>query len=349
MIKLVKGNLLEAEAEALVNTVNCIGVMGKGIALQFKQAFPENFKAYYKACKNSEVKPGRVFTFPTGKMINPKYIINFPSKRHWKGKAKIQDIEAGLRNLVEVIRKLEIESIAIPPLGCGNGGLEWSRVRPLIESALNQAPNVKVLLYEPKGAPDVDMMPVDTKMPRMTRAKALFLKLFEQYSIPGYRLNMLEVQKLAYFLQSAGESLRLEYHKHKYGPYAENLNFVLQQMEGHFIRGYGDRSRMATIRLLSGASEEAEKVFANEPVSRENLEKVKKLIEGFETPYGLELLSSVHWVATVGNDPACSADEAVEKMLTWSARKKKIFKPTHIKKAWTRLAEQNWLPNRTPQ
>jgi O-acetyl-ADP-ribose deacetylase (regulator of RNase III) len=138
MIELKTGNLLSENAEALVNTVNCVGIMGKGIALQFKRAYPENFRQYEKACKAGVVQPGHMFIFPTSNLSNPKYIINFPTKRHWRNKSKIEDIQSGLITLVEQVKLLGITSIAIPPLGCGNGGLNWADVKPLIESAFSQ-------------------------------------------------------------------------------------------------------------------------------------------------------------------------------------------------------------------
>jgi len=153
MIKLTQGNMLEADVEALVNTVNCVGVMGKGIALQFKQAFRDNFQAYANACRKGEVKPGLMFIFPTDRMINPKYIINFPTKRHWKEKSKLEYIEQGLNALVKEVGRLGIKAIAIPPLGCGYGGLNWPVVCNLIETAFDQLPDVQVLLFEPRGTP----------------------------------------------------------------------------------------------------------------------------------------------------------------------------------------------------
>lgn len=150
MLELRRGNLLEADAEALVNTVNCVGVMGKGIALQFKQAFPENFQQYQKACRASVVQPGKMFIVPTG-VVNPKYIINFPTKRHWKGRARIEDVRAGLVALIDDLRHLRVTSVAVPPLGCGNGGLDWSEVRPMIEEAFAELSDVKVFLFEPAG------------------------------------------------------------------------------------------------------------------------------------------------------------------------------------------------------
>lgn len=163
MIKLVTGNLLESDAEALVNTVNTVGVMGKGIALQFKQVYPDNYEAYRKACSHHEVQPGKMLVFPTEKMVNPKYIINFPTKRHWKEKSRMEDIEAGLKALVEVVSNLCIQSIAIPPLGCGNGGLSWVEVKSRIEAAFRDLSGIDVFLFDPQGAPEAEYMRVATK------------------------------------------------------------------------------------------------------------------------------------------------------------------------------------------
>lgn len=180
MIEITRGNLLEAKDEAVVNTVNCVGYMGKGIALQFKKAFPENYKSYERACRAKKVRPGKMFVFETGSMFNPKYIINFPTKRHWRGKSRLEDIEVGLQSLVKELRKLEISSVAVPPLGCGHGGLDWGAVRSMIEKAFAELPEIRVLLFEPSGAPDARAMPVRTQRPRMTVARALLIRLMHQ-------------------------------------------------------------------------------------------------------------------------------------------------------------------------
>ncbi len=156
MIKLTQGDMLNANTEALVNTVNCVGVMGRGIALQFKKVFPENFKRYKAACDRKEVQPGKMFTFDLNNLYNPRYVINFPTKRHWKGKSRMEDIESGLKALVEEVRRRNFHSIAIPPLGCGLGGLRWADVRVKIENAFEDLADVQVLLYEPKGAPPAE-------------------------------------------------------------------------------------------------------------------------------------------------------------------------------------------------
>ncbi|MBW4666301.1 MAG: macro domain-containing protein [Cyanomargarita calcarea GSE-NOS-MK-12-04C] len=346
MIEFKQGNLLSENAEALVNTVNCVGVMGKGIALQFKRAYPENFRSYEKACKAGEVEPGRMFIFSTGNLFNPKYIINFPTKRHWKGNSKIEDIQSGLVALVQQVQQLGITSIAIPPLGCGNGGLDWAVVKPRIESAFSELPDVSVILYEPSGAPAAENMVVATEKPKMTRARALFIRLLELYGIPGYELTKLEIQKLAYFLQEAGEPLKLPYVKHKYGPYAHNLNHVLNNIEGHYIRGYGDgtsEAESAEIYVLPEGRIASVAFLNNEPQAQQRLERVGNLIFGYETPYGMELLATVHWVATKETNPAVDIEQAISLIHEWSDRKRNLFKPQHIRKAWQRLYDHNWL------
>lgn len=339
MIDLKQGNLLEADAEALVNTVNCVGIMGKGIALQFKQAFPDNYRQYARACKMNWVHLGAMFIVPTNMAANPRYIINFPTKDHWRGKSRLEDIESGLVALVEDIKRLAIHSIAIPALGCHNGGLDWSDVRPRIVAAFESLPDVQVLLFGPHATPALQAMPVGTVKPPLTRARALLVLLMDLYREPGYQIGRLEIQKLAYFLQAAGEPLRLDFVKHQYGPYAENLNHVLQRLEGHYLRGYGDRNTRAEIQLLPGAVDEAHKQLDSAPDARERLDHVRRLIEGFETPAGMELLATVHWVARHNLGAATDPAIAVLAVQGWSKRKKERFTPVQIGKAWLTMIE----------
>lgn len=343
MIEYKKGNLLESDAEALVNTVNCVGVMGKGIALQFKQAFPDNFKEYEKACKNNLVMPGKMFVFRTGSMFNPQYIINFPTKRHWKGKSRIEDIKSGLIDFVEKIREYGIKSVAIPPLGCGNGGLDWNQVQPLIEASAKKVPNVLFMVYPPVGSPDPDKMRIGTEKPKLTRARALLLMLMNFYAAPGYKLSMLEIQKLAYFLQESGEDLKLRFVSAQYGPYADNLNHVLQRLEGHYIRGYGDRNRDAQIYLLPEVAKEAAEYLSqlNDVNTNKRLQDTKRIIEGYETPYGLELLATTDWIIKHHPDAKVDVKRAVEHFKAWNERKKRVFKEAHIEMAWKHLAVIN--------
>jgi len=343
MIEPTRGNILSDDAEALVNTVNCVGVMGKGIALQFKKAFPENFKAYEAACRREEVKPGRMFVFETDQMFNPLYIINFPTKRHWRGKSHYEDIENGLKDLIREVHERKIRSIAIPPLGSGLGGLQWGRVKCMIEAAFEGMPDVRVKLYEPKGSPEAKDMPVGTTKPKMTVARALLIKLMKQYARFAYRLTLLEIQKLAYFLQESGMDLKLRYVKHLYGPYAHNLNKVLEILEGHYIRGYGDTQKPdVEITLLPDADKEADRFLRKDPKAVGHLERVADLVDGFETPYGMEMLASVHWAAVYDGE-VFDAESAVAAMFHWNDRKKRLFKPVHIRFAWDRLQAEGWV------
>ncbi|MBF0290381.1 MAG: macro domain-containing protein [SAR324 cluster bacterium] len=343
MMEYISGNILKADAEAIVNTVNCVGVMGKGIALQFKKAYPENFKVYEKECRDKKMKVGKMLTFHTSSLMNPRYIINFPTKRHWKGKSRYEDIESGLAALVEEVKQFNIQSIAIPPLGCGLGGLEWPKVRKMIEEAFAPLAEVHVLLYEPTGAPAVADMPVRTSKPKMTVARALLIKLIQQYSKYAYRLTLLEVQKLAYFLQEAGQPLKLRFVKHIYGPYAHNLNKVLEVLEGHFISGYGDTQKPdVEIQLLPEALKAADEFLEKHAEEKERLDKVESLVDGFETPYGMELLSSIHWVVNhdhVDSDPK----EVIQNVKSWNERKARLFQDTHIELALGRLSAEAWL------
>jgi O-acetyl-ADP-ribose deacetylase (regulator of RNase III) len=344
MIELTQGNILRADAEALVNTVNCLGFMGKGIALQFKKAYPTNFDAYHKACVAGEVQPGRMFIFDLHSMLNPKYVINFPTKRDWRANSRYEDIESGLEALVAEVRRRGIRSLAMPPLGCGLGGLDWNRVRPMIESAFSPLPDVRLLLFAPVGAPEAKTMPVRTERPKLTVARALFIRLMDQYSAQSYRLTLLEIQKLAYFLQEAGQPLRLQYHAGLFGPYAPNLNKVLETLERHYTSGYGDSQKPdVEIELLEGAAEAAKGFLSDHAAEHERLARVNQLIEGFETPYGLELLSSVHWLAVHGTPAAASPEEAVAGIGSWNERKRQMFRPEHIRLAWDRLTVEGWI------
>jgi len=343
MIEFKTGDILAAEADALVNTVNCVGVMGRGIALQFKKAFPENFKAYAKACAREEVQPGRMFVYETGQLTGPRFIINFPTKRHWKGASRLSDIEAGLAALVTEIKARGIHSIAIPPLGSGLGGLNWADVRPAIERALTPLADVSVTVFEPNGIPD-EAVHRNKKVPDMTPGRAALIGLMRRYlaGLLDPFVTLLEVHKLMYFMQEAGEALQLRYVQAPFGPYAENLRHVLSAIEGHLVSGYADGGDTPDkeIALVPGAVEDAEAYLANHPDTHTRLERVADLVEGFETPFGLELLSTVHWVASHGD--AMTADDVIASTYAWGDRKRR-FSPIQIHLALDVLKKKAWL------
>lgn len=347
MIEITRGDILQADAEALVNTVNCVGVMGRGIALQFKKEFPDNFRQYKAVCDEGGMRPGEMLVVNLNRLQNPRYVINFPTKRHWRGKSCIKDIESGLKTLVEDIRQHQIQSVAIPPLGCGLGGLDWSQVRRLIEEAFRPAPEVEVLIYEPSGAPAAPKMVKTREKPNMTVGRAVLLGLMRRYLAAAMDpfVSLLEIHKLMYFMQEAEEPLRLNFAKAPYGPYAENLRHVLNLMEGHFISGYGDAEDdpQKQIELKDKASEKAERFLQKHTATRQRFDRVVDLIEGFETPYGMELLATVHWVAEHEN--AASIDDTVSKVYSWNDRKR-IFQEQHVRTAWQVLEDKGWIAKR---
>ena len=347
MIVPASGNLLDAPVEALVNTVNTVGVMGKGIALQFSRAYPENEAAYKRACQRGEVQPGRMFIFETQALNGPRFIINFPTKRHWRTPSRLEDIKGGLRALVGDLRRLDVRSIAIPPLGCGNGGLDWAEVRPLIEEALATLPNVEARLYAPQGAPQSPRLTNGTRRPRITPAVAATVGILARYAKFEYRLSLLEVHKLVYFLKEAGEPMqRTVFAAGAYGPYADSLRHVLNRLEGHFLSGWGDGTQNqpeTPIQLVPGAAEAAEAALQGQPETLGRFDRVATLIEGFETPYGLELLATVHWVARHLPGPSRDTRSIIEGVHRWNERKRRLFKEAHVIMAWQRLQAKGWI------
>ncbi|ACF00621.1 Appr-1-p processing domain protein [Rhodopseudomonas palustris TIE-1] len=343
-IRLVTGNLLERRVDAIVNTVNTVGVMGKGIALQFKRKWPANAKAYEAACKRGEVVPGKMFVFDNGGLIAPKFIINFPTKRHWRQPSRMADIEAGLVDLIVQIRHLQIRSIALPPLGCGNGGLDWDQVRPKIEAAFRELPDVDVELFAPAEAAGVRQLEPEAQKPRMTPGRAAILKLLSIYREMRYPLSQIEIQKLVYFLASAGQAMgSLTFKKHIYGPYAPELRHVLTKMDGAYLHGVGDGSKPSEITVVGEALREAE-AFLNSHQDFETVrrvEQIARLIDGFETPYGMELLATVHW--TANETKTTDLNRIVEAVHSWNERKRQIMLPANIKSARDRLVTEQWL------
>lgn len=343
MIQYKTGDILEESAEALVNTVNCVGLMGRGISLQFKKAWPDNFKAYAAACRRHEIQPGRMFVFATDRLTNPHYIINFPTKRHWRGKSRLEDIEAGLKALVAEIRQRGIHSIAVPPLGAGLGGLEWSEVRMRIEEAMRDLSEVSVVVFEPVGKTALPRSMRRGRIPKMTPGRAALVGLMQRYlsGLLDPFVSLLEIHKLMYFMQETGEPLQLRFVKGPYGPYAENLRHVLNETEGYYTSGYGagGDSPDKVIELVPGAVSEAERALAEQPESLERFEHVAKLVEGFESSFGLELLATTHWIVT--RDHPTSEKELMGEFYSWADRKRQ-FTAQQIRLAAKVLTEKGW-------
>ena len=353
MIEEGRGNLLTADVDALVNTVNTVGVMGKGIALQFKRAYPANYRAYRSACARGDVQLGQVWAFDTGVLGPRRHILNFPTKQHWRSPSRLEDVASGLASLVETVDRLEIQSLAIPALGCGNGGLEWSDVGPLIAQACARMPEVRAVVFPPAGAPAPGAMPNATRRPRLTPTRALLVIAIARY-LDRARLqevregiSELEIQKLAYFLQILGAPSRLKFGRGSYGPYSADLNHVLDDLEGHHVTGIGDRSapvtRFAPINPAPGSLQAALAALADDQAAAQQVDALLALVDGFETPYSLELLATVHFASQrlpATGDPA----ELAKRVEGWSLRKARLFTEKHVRVAAERLRGHDLLP-----
>ncbi|MBQ3351943.1 MAG: macro domain-containing protein [Thermoguttaceae bacterium] len=349
MIKYCEGNILLANAEALVNTVNTVGVMGKGIALQFKKAFPDMEKEYIAACKNGSLRIGKLQVWDSGSFFNPRYIINFPTKQHWRYPSKLSYIQAGLTDLIQIIRQLGITSIAIPPLGCGLGGLDWLQVNQEIVSALGAMEDVEIQIYKPNGAPTPENIVNKTKEPQLTNNLANFLRIVDNYySLEYFNPTLIEIQKLSYFYECAGENLNLQFDKYIYGPYSKRLHHWLNNLEGHYILGLGDGTNVnafSEIQLLPDCMKKVNEFLSQNKddlgLSKQRADKVIHVIQGFENPFGMELLASVHWVASKEN--ADTLEKCISLIQNWSPRKRELMKPGYIEIAWNRLKSENWI------
>ncbi len=340
MIHYLSTNILEVEAEALVNTVNTVGIMGKGIALQFKEKYPLNFNLYKKACKNNELQVGKMFVTNTSFLTFPKFIINFPTKADWRSHSKIEYINEGLDDLIKIIKEKKIKSIVLPPLGCGNGGLDWVFVKPLIEKKLNEISNiVKIEVIEP-GHHSYSRT-TKAIAPPLTKARAIILALADSYRVLGFDTSHLELQKLAYFMQEMGQTdLKLNYAKGTYGPYATNLKHLLAYLEGYYIKGqirFQDLKPIDPLQLSEDKLPDVHAYLKNNLTNEESnrLNGVQEFITGFESPFGLELLATVLWAKKSMN--SFDIKSIVEYIHNWSERKKKLMTVSQIEIALSRI------------
>ena len=353
MITRGTGNLLLADVDALVNAVNTVGVMGKGIALQFKRAFPANFEDYKTACDRGDITVGRMHVHAVEQLDGPRFIVNFPTKRHWRAPSRIEDIASGLVALRDEIVERGIKSIAVPPLGCGNGGLPWPEVEPLIRQALGTIPGVEVRVWEPSGAPDPASMPNATEAPPLNRERAAFLAALDRYICSGIsrglafeaRVSLLEAHKVAYFLQKLQLPLGLPFEKGIYGPYSQPLDRAVSAMEGHHITGFGDGTSgaQAILELNKDSVEEAERILQEHPEFKKAAAEFQLLTAGFEDAFGMELLSTVLFAAEELVSPPPTPETVTACIREWNQRKQRLFTEDHVRTAWQRLSEAGLL------
>ena len=348
MVRIEQGNLLEADAEALVNTVNTVGVMGKGIALMFKERFPENFRAYADACKSGEVQLGRMFVTDNRQLDGPRWIVNFPTKGHWRSRTRLEWIESGMEDLVRVISERGIRSIAVPPLGCGNGGLDWRDVKPLLAEALSGIHGLDATIYEPTAR--YENVAKKAGVERLTPARALVAEMTRQYSALGLGCTVLEVQKVAWFIARGaeatrvGDPLELSFARQIYGPYSDQLRHLLERMDGSYL---ACEMRLADARPTSEIWFEEQKrqrlaVYLQSEAKRylPAIDWAARTIRGFESPLGMELLATVDWLLQKeGTAPNVAAvRQGLKQWGNGSDRKLRIFDDRLLGLALERLA-----------
>ena len=353
MIEFVQGDLLDSDVEALVNTVNTVGVMGKGIALMFKEAFPENYRLYAEACKRGEVQTGRMFVTENNDLFGPQWIINFPTKQHWRRPSRIEWIRDGLHDLVRVVQEKNIHSIALPPLGCGNGGLRWPEVKKLIKTILEPLEHTRVIVYEP--AEEYMGRAKNHGVEELTPARALVTEAVRRYWVLGFPCTNLEVHKLAWFLQRSIQvkdmenPLKLNFKADRYGPYADNLRHLLDRLDGSYLRAdkrLSDAGPMDTIWFDAGHRDAINKYLESSSFSyyRPALDLTTRIIDGFQSAFGMELLATIDWLLSAEHvEPR--PQEIKKALAKWpggrdaAERKLRIFGDRHIELGLERILE----------
>jgi O-acetyl-ADP-ribose deacetylase (regulator of RNase III) len=341
-MKYITGNLLEADVEALVNTVNTVGVMGKGIALQFKERFPVNFKIYAAACKKGEVQTGKMLVVKENTMSGQKTIINFPTKTEWFKKSQYNYIEEGLKDLVKVIKELEIKSIAIPPLGCGNGGLKWDKIKDLMNKYLSDLKDVDIMVFEPNDAvKEILQKEQQKKDVELRPGRAMLLYALYNYEKLGETATIFAANKLAYFLQKSGEPLRLQFVPYTYGPYAQAVEKVLYALNGKYLIGMEQMKARAfePLQLNWEKYDEVEKYIKSnlDAAQQQRLKNLFEIIQGFETTLSLEILASIHFL--LSENSKLTQSDLLQKIQSWNDRKKSIIKEEYIGIALEHLTE----------
>lgn len=335
MITYTTGDILQADVDAVINTVNTVGVMGKGLALQFKRRYPENFKQYKRACDSGIVQIGSMFVTETYELRGPRYVINFPTKKHWRADSRLDYIRAGLADLIRVIEDLKIRSIAVPPLGAGNGGLNWAEVRTLVDQALADLPGVEIQVFEPVNA---HFSVAPSVAPKMTNSRALVVALILEYTRRRQIIepwedsrgaSHLEVQKLMYFASQLMPKMRLRFVEGKYGPYSDVVRAMLQEMEGSYLHGYGDgNDRVLALEPIQVTEQGLVAIEAFKPDGEAGeyewvIRAVMDRVAGFEGAYPIELLASVDWaMKKLESDDVKRVTEYVQ---NWTTRKGRLF------------------------
>lgn len=343
MITYIKGDLLASDAQALVNTVNTVGVMGKGIALQFKEQYPDNYRIYRQACQQGQLTPGTLLITQCKLLGQEKLIINFPTKTTWRKPSQYPYIESGLSELRRKIQELGIRSIAIPPLGSHNGGLDWARVRTMITNALNGL-DCDIRIYEPS---DIIINRLKEERVKLTPARAILLDIFSDVVSSGELISTFAAEKIIYFLQRLGgkDIYNIEFSRGYYGPYSGGkISHLLYHLNGSYIKGMTGMQNKPfdEIWLLSDTPAIVTEYLSTTGNSRykELAEHTKTFLQGYYSNYSLELLSTVDYIYNYENNgqtiksqgPQQQIEYINQNISAWNSRKQRMFTGSrHIK------------------
>lgn len=343
MINFVEGNLLESQTEALVNTVNTVGIMGKGIALQFKNAFPYNYKVYKAACEAKTFHIGDlIITEEESLLYGRKIIIDLPTKTDWRKPSEYSYIETGLKALAHAINEKQIKSISIPALGSGNGGLNWDKVKMLMENHLAEL-SCAISIYQPNA---VIIEAMKKERVKLTPARAMLLAILFEFVKNGEFVSEFAAEKVAYFLQrfGANEIFNLDFKKNFYGPYSGKVKRVLYYLNGSYITGYSgmDKKAFEELSIMMDAEKDVMDYLkkSNDLNYLEIVEKTKQFLSGFYSPFALELLSTIDFLSQ--KHQTKDLDFILLELNSWSNRKRTLFSNSKfVQMAINKLIDNN--------
>lgn len=319
MIKFTSGNILESTSKALVNTVNCEGYMGKGIAYQFKLKFPKNNDVYVDACRKGEFRPGDILVHSE----SDKIIVNFPTKDTWRRKSEYDYITSGLKRLVEVIKEQDIKSISIPPLGCGNGGLDWERVKQLLVEYMTPiSDDCEVTIYEPFQGSGNFRKQKPKSAPKINTSHLMLMML----KLKLKRFNKLRIQKAAYLINVFSGQDYFKFSKNHFGPHAYSVDILsrdIKEFQSHHNITTGEALERSLQTLVS------EKTLTKLDNFIPFLEKSADVVNSFDDDRQLELFSTVIYL--LQNHRELSVEQLIDEVHEWNEHKKKTFDDYVIK------------------
>ena len=334
MIRFSTGNLFDAHVDAIVNTVNLVGVMGKGVALQFKERFKNNFQVYKQACDDRTIGIGNSLVVEEMWQGRSVWVINFPTKVHWRNPSEYYYIERGLDNLIDIIHKYAIKSIAIPPLGAGNGGLDWHKVKDLIISKLSSL-DCDIFVFEPGH----EAISAEKKV-ALTQARTLLVYMLDRVQREGNEATAFSAVKSVYFLQKFGAEkiFNMKFEKYIYGPYCDQVRHVLHAIDGGYIRGFADMTKkpFEPFDVIPDKMAEVTYMVESDILLNDIVSRTCQFLDGYWDDFSLELLSSVDFL--ISNRPDASVDEVYALLAAWNERKRKLFSDKNmVQKAYNHI------------